>query len=165
MATAIDLDRRGDLFRLDVLDRNVQEFRQIYASPDLYRWIRDVLPTLQPSLSIELSPVEQFFALAEIFCAGDRLTFDRGFKPLTRVTIDGIWELKTQDIRVFGWFHRKDCFIGVVADDATRIKSIGLYQGYANVTTKLFLQQLDLDEPKYIRGDKPHAVVSNFDYP
>ena len=77
--------------------------------------------------------------------------------------MDGVWELKTDDIRVFGWFPRKDCFVGAVADDATRIKTLKLYYGYANVTTKRFLAALDLDHPKCVLGDNPHAVVSNFD--
>jgi hypothetical protein len=47
---------------------------------------------------------------------------------------------------------------------ATRIKKHDLYRGYANVTTRRFRDELDLDNPKYIPGDDPHAVVSNFDH-
>lgn len=164
MATPLVLDSRGVLFKLDVLDINVQEFREIYASPTLHEWIEQVLPSLSSELGIELSPSEQVVALAEIFCGGERLSYGRQFKPLTHIT-DGVWELKTPDVRIFGWFHRKDCFVGAVADDATRIKKIGLYYGYANVTTKDFRNALDLDIPKFVPGDDPHAVVSNFDYP
>jgi hypothetical protein len=144
--------------------KGMQEFRTIYASPQLRDWIDNVLPIMGSSWNIELSPLEQFVALAEIFCSGERLAYGSQFKPLTHI-VDGIWELKTDDIRIFGWFGRKDCFIGVVADDATRIKTHNLYYGYANVTTKRFLDALDLDNPKYIPGDDPHAVVSNFDFP
>lgn len=164
MATVIDLDNRGQLFKLDALEQGAQEFREFYASPQLHDWVNNVLPNLSSSWNIELSPLEQFVALTEIFCSGERLAYDRQFKPLTHIT-DGIWELKTADIRIFGWFKRMDCFIGVVADDATKIKKHNLYYGYANITTKNFLQKLDLDEPKYIPGDDPHAVVSNFDFP
>jgi hypothetical protein len=163
MATPIHLDRAGALFKLDALEPGVQEFREIYTSPDLHRWIGDVLPRLASSWNIELSPLEQFFALSEIFCGGERLSYGTQFKPLTHI-VDGIWELKTDDLRIFGWFHRKDCFVGAVADDATRIKQHDLYYGYVNVTTKGFLNALDLDIPKCIAGDNPYAVVSNFDY-
>jgi hypothetical protein len=162
MATLLDLGERGYLYKLDALEPGVQEFREIYTSPDLYRWIDDVLPQMQSSWGLELSPLEQFVALSEIFCSGDRISYGTQFKPLTHI-VDGVWELKTDDLRVFGWFPRKDCFIGAVADDATRIKTLKLYHGYANVTTKRFLAALDLDSPKCVLGDNPHAVVSNFD--
>ena len=164
MATALDLDHRGDLFKLDALEQGVLELREIYASPVLHGWITNVLPGMVSSWNIQLSPLEQFAALSEIFCSGQRLTYGQQFKPLMHVT-DGIWQLKTDDLRIFGWFNRKDCFIGAVADDATRIKKHNLYHGYANVTTKAFREIIDLDTPKYIPGDDPHAVVSNFDIP
>src|SRR5437762_2711619 len=161
MATLLELDRRGELFKLDALEAGEQEFREFYASPILHGWIRDVLPNMVSSWGIELSPLDQFTAMSEVYCAGERLMFDTQFKPLTHI-VDGVWQLKTDDLRIFGWFPRKDCFIGVVADDATRIKESNLYFGYANVTTKRFLEALDLDEPKYITGKDPHAVVSHF---
>lgn len=163
MATVIDLDRQGALFKLDALEDGEAEHREIYTSPALHAWIVNVLPTLKSSWNVELSPLEQFVALAEIFCAGERLTYDTQFKPLTHIA-DGVWELKTDDIRVFGWFKEKDCFVGAVADDAFKIKKHDLYRGYANVTTKRFRDGLDLDDPKFVAGDDPHAVVSNFDH-
>jgi hypothetical protein len=164
MATVIDLDRAGELFKLDVLEQHVQEFRTIYASPLLRKWITETLPALPSALGLELSPQQQVFDLAELFCSGGRLSYGLQFKPLTHI-VDGIWELKTPDIRIFGWFRQRDCFIGAVADDATKIKKHNLYVGLANVTTRRFRDSLDLDEPKYVTGDDPHAVVSNLDYP
>lgn len=164
MATVIDLDHRGELFKLDALEDGERYHRRIFVSPNLHNWLTNVLPTLESSWGIELSPLEQVVALTEIFCAGERLTYETQFKPLTNVA-DGIWELKTEDVRIFGWFKARDCFIGAVGDDATRIKTHGLYTGYANVTTAMFRNGLDLDQPKFIPGVDPHAVVSNFDYP
>jgi hypothetical protein len=164
MATVLDLDQRGDLHLFEALEPQERYHRRIYASPLLRTWLVNTLPTLQSSWGIELSPQEQFADLSELFCAGERLTYETSFKPLTHIT-DGVWELKTDDIRIFGWFCEKNCFIGAVADDATRIKTHGLYKGYANVTTKQFRDGLDLDNPKFVPGDDPHAVVSNFDYP
>jgi hypothetical protein len=162
MATLLDLRNAGAFSKLDALERGVQEFREFYASPELRRWINGTLPGLQSSWNIELSPLEQFVALAEIFCGGERIAYGTQFKPLNFI-MDGIWELKTPDLRIFGWFPRKDCFVGVVADDATRIKTYKLYHGYANVTVRQFIEALDLDNPKCILGDNPHDVVSNSD--
>jgi hypothetical protein len=85
---------------LDVLEQGVQEFRQFYVSPDLHKWISGVLPASTSAWKIELTPLEQFVDLAETFCAGDRLMYGLQLKPLTHIT-DGIWEIKTPDIRNF----------------------------------------------------------------
>jgi hypothetical protein len=164
MATVLDLVRRGDLHELDVLEPTERAHRRIFTSPALKLWLLNDLPNLKSSWSIELSPLEQFFALADTFCSGERLNYETQFKQLTHIA-DGIWELKTDDIRIFGWFCQKDYFVGVVADDAFHIKKYRLYHAYANVTTKRFIEALDLDSPKFVPGDDPHDVVSNFDYP
>jgi hypothetical protein len=77
---------------------------------------------------------------------------------------DGVWELKTADLRVFGWFHAKDCFLGHCADTAERVKEHRLYTGYVGEVVR-FRDSLPLDEPKYIPGEDPDAVVSNSSYP
>jgi hypothetical protein len=165
MATALDLDRAGLLFRLDPdLEPGVLEFRLIYASLRLKEWIQNDLPALESTWNIELTPQEQLQALVEeVFCPGEPLTFGHQFKPLTHIK-DGIWELKTADLRMFGWFWVKDCFIGSAADLTDRVKRHRLYHGYAGEAAR-FRDGLDLDEPKFIPGDNPHAVVSNFSFP
>jgi hypothetical protein len=164
MATVIELALQGVLTKLDAeLDDGVQELRRIYMGPKLAAWVRDTLPTLQSDRNVETEPVGQFDELAAVFCAGDTLTYDWQFKPLTHVA-DGIWELKTADLRIFGWFPEKDCFIGVIADTKARILEYGLYGPYADVEVAPFRNQIDLDEPKFIPGADPHAVVTDYDY-
>jgi hypothetical protein len=165
MATPLHLDRTGALFKLDPnLGPGVQEFRTIYASPRLKTWIENVLPTLESTWKIELTPQEQLQAFVEeVFCPGEPLTYEHQFKPITHIK-DGIWELKTADLRMFGWFFIKDCFIGSAADLTDNVKRHHLYYGYAGEAAR-FRDGLDLDEPKFVPGDDPHAVVSNFGYP
>ncbi len=165
MATVLELDAAGSLFRFDPdLEQGIQELRCIYVSPRLKRWIDNDLPTLESTWKIELSPQEQFQAFfEEVFCPGEPLTYDWHFKPLTHVG-DGIWELKTADLRIFGWFSAQDCFIGSAANLTDLVKRHRLYRGYAEEAVR-FRDQLDLDPPKFIPGDNPHAVVSNFSYP
>jgi hypothetical protein len=76
---------------------------------------------------------------------------------------DGIWELKTPDLRLFGWFHVKDCFICGALDTAFNVKNSNLYKGYANEVGH-FRDELPLDEPKYLTGDDPSNVVTNYDF-
>ena len=160
MATLHHLVAAGQLIKLDALDERQQEFREIFMSPKLRDWMAKVLSELGSSWKIELTPEEQVFALTEIFAAGRPLAFGTQFNPLRPIK-NGVWELKTADVRIFGWFHRRDRFVAVVADDATRIKQIGLYAGYVGDAVR-FRERLDLDEPKFVPGDDPNDVVSDW---
>lgn len=106
--------------------------------------------------------MQQLDDLMALFCSGDTLTYDWHFKPLNHVE-DGIWELKTTDLRIFGWFPQKDCFIGVIADTKERLLKYQLYGPYAKLEVTPFRNQLDLDLPKFVPGKNPHDVVSDYD--
>jgi hypothetical protein len=161
MATLIQLANSGRLFKLDPeLEVNEQEWRMIYTSPRLKDWIANDLPTLVSKWEIETDPLQQLDALVEEFCSGTTLCFGPQFKPIQHVR-GGIWELKTPDLRIFGWFHVKDCFIGWRAEDTEVVKTHNLYYGLAGEAAH-FRDQLDLDAPKFIPGDNPNAVVSNY---
>jgi hypothetical protein len=165
MATVLDLAQQGTLTKLDpAFDGSAQELRRIYLGPKMVRWINEVLPALESDRNVETEPVGQFDDFASVFCSGETLTYDWQFKPLSYVE-DGIWELKTADLRIFGWFSQKDCFIAVIADTKARILEFNLYKPYANTEVAPFRDRLDLDEPKFVPGDDPHAVVTDYDFP
>src|SRR5262245_23368864 len=131
MATVVELDARSDLFRYDpCLPPNQQEFRCLYGSPRFVAWVENTLPTLGSRWGVEQSPLEQFDALMEVYASGEPLTFGWKFKPLVHLA-EGVWELKTADLRVFGWFSARDCFIANVADTKDRIRLHKMYKGYA----------------------------------
>lgn len=164
MATLIELLDDGQVSQIDpALGPRQQEFRRLYVLPDLQKWLEEDLPTLGSTWNIEQSPQEQLDALIAIYCSGDTLTYQRAFKPLNNIA-DGIWEMKTADLRVFGWFPHKDHFIGVSADLTEQIKHLNLYRPYCEEAIRR-RDKLELDEPKFIQGDDPNAVVSNFDFP
>lgn len=164
MATILDLERSYELYKLDpALDFDEQEWRTIYVLPRTRKWIETDLLGLVSSWNSELSPAQQLDGLIWVFGSGQPLTYGEQFKPLTHIR-DGVWELKTADLRLFGWFKKKDCFIGAAIDDATKIKKFNLYYGYVGEVVR-FRDSLDLDAPKFIAGDNPHDVVSDFNYP
>ena len=88
---------------------------------------------------------------------------DHRFKPLNHLS-EGVWELKTADVRIFGWFAVKDCFIGTDGDLKRNIIDRNLYRPYAEQAAR-FRSLLDLDEPKFVTGEDPRNVVSDFYYP
>src|SRR5579872_1804666 len=160
MATLIDLSGpTGPLFKLDALEASQQEFRCIYLSKKLQNWMVNDLPNLQATWQTELTCQEQVLELMEMFCAGDPLDSSTQFHALRPID-RGVWELKTGDVRIFGWFPKKDHFIGVVAHDAFRVKYHDLYHGLVGEVVR-YRNALDLDAPKFIPGDDPHAVVSD----
>jgi hypothetical protein len=164
MATVQELDAAGALHRLDpALSHDQFEDRFIYVSTGLKDWLQQQLPNIGSTWDIETTPAEQFDALLEVYASGEALTFGWQFRPLNPIG-DGVWELKTADLRIFGWFHRQDCFIGVCADTKERIQQHGLYAGYRNAVVQ-FRNACQLNEPKFIPGDDPNAVVSNYDIP
>jgi len=164
MATLLQLAAKAELYRLDPqLSANQQELRVLFASLRFTKWARDELPALGSTWNIETSPVEQMDAFMETYASGETLSFRRAFSPISHIRY-GAWELKTADLRLFGWFAARDCFVAVMADTAERVKLHRLYHGYAGEVVR-FRDAIDLDEPKYVAGDDPDAVVSNFCYP
>jgi hypothetical protein len=115
--------------------------------------------------NIEESPAQQLDALTAVFVGGEPLAFRWQFKALARVPhLDGIWYLKTADVRLFGWFPCRDCFIATSVAVADLAKRLGLYRPLGEEVARI-RAALPLDEPKFISGDDPNAVVSNFTYP
>lgn len=164
MATLWELREQGKLFRLDPgLPDGELENRPVYLSPKLKDWMEKTLPGLESDWDAELTPAEELAQLFETFCGGTTLSFDKDFKPLF-YRRDGAWELRTIDLRIFGWFPQKDHFLGVVANTAKFIHAHDLTNGYAGEVCD-FRDGLNLDDPKFVPGRNPNDVVSNFSDP
>lgn len=164
MATIIHLAQQEQVFKLDAaLSWREQEERRIYVFPGVRAWMMDTLPDEVSGWNIELSPLEQLDNFLEKYCSGKELMFEREIRPLRHID-HGIWELKTADVRLFGWFHTIDCFICTHGNTAHNTKIHDLYRGYRDNAVWL-RDQLDLDEPKFISGDDPNDVISAFCYP
>lgn len=160
MATLLELEQRGDVVRfVPSLAWNEYEDRRIFLLPHAKDWIENVLPTLGSTWNIEISPEEQLDTLFYDFCSGKALAVGKRFSKL-HPRENGIWELKTADLRVFGWFQPKDCFLVTACNGAEVIKHHKLYRGYCDDAVRL-RNNLDLNEPKYVSGDDPNDVVSD----
>ena len=164
MATVLELVLAQKLFKLDpALEANEREWRWMYALPDFKTRAENDLPTWVSQWQTEQSPTQQMDAFVEVYCSGETITYGQQFKPLIHLG-DGAWQLKTPDLRLFGWFHKRNCFIGGAIDTAYKVKNHNLYAGYVGAIVRL-RTQLDLDEPKFVAGDDPNVVVSNYNYP
>jgi hypothetical protein len=126
----------------------------------LKNWMLNDLPGLVSDRQVEQSPAEQVDARLSVFCAGGIISYTEHLREIRPVK-DGVWEIKTADIRIFGWFYARDCFVGHVGDTKYRIKQHQLYNGYCGEVVR-FRNALNLDEPKFIAGSDPKNVISNF---
>lgn len=165
MATIQHLREQGVLHKIDpALDDDEQENRYIYASDAVVEFLANGLPALQSFWGTETDPSQDLDALVAEFASGLPIGFDHQVKAFRRRCLDvlqgGVWYLKTPDLRIFGWFPHRDCFVAVFADTFENVKGKDLYEGRRNQVIQ-FRNALDLDAPKFIAGGDPHAVVSN----
>ena len=160
MATLLELIADGRLVKLDPqLGKHELEERQIFLLPQTAIAVTKLLETMESEWDIESTPAEQLDELVYHFVTGGQLDYPRQFHVLDHAR-DGVWQLKTQDLRLFGWFPTKDCFICSDITNANEIKRLHQYSGYCEQTW-FRREKLDLDEPKYIDGMEPKDVVSN----
>jgi hypothetical protein len=164
MATLLELESQGFLVRLvPSLGLRELEQRQIYVTPTAEKWLIGKLPILTARWTSEYTPYEQVGALFVEFCGGSKLQHGEQFHVM-KPSGHGVWELKTADVRLFGWFCVKDVFIIVSCEEAVRLKSTkpgqpSRYQQSLEHVRK-YRDNLRLDEPKAIYGEDPNGVVS-----
>lgn len=164
MATIAKLIADGALFEIEAdLDPGVQPQRYLYAIPDFRRFLNS-LPTLESCWHIEQTPEEQFDDLLNEFLGTEPLATGWRFGPLYPARgkpWPGVWELKTPDLRVFGWFCSKDHFVAVDGCDATKVKEYELYGGFRDAVIRC-RDVLPLDEPKFVGEENYEDVISLF---
>ena len=157
MATLQTLAARGVVEQIEVDLGAAQPDRLLYGSPRFINWLGRTAPQLQRDWHGRLSPDEQLYDLFRRFLSGGRLEYENEFHELKPLELD-VWELKTTDVRIFGWFVGKCVFVAVSADLKNRITELGLYPGYRDEVVR-FRDKLDLDEPKYQPGASYEDVL------
>jgi hypothetical protein len=161
MSTLVELTEKGVLVRFDPdLGSGVFEQRRLYLLARVPGQIAERIEGTTSDRHLETMPYEQLDALLSEYCEGEELAFSTQFKcmrPLDR----GIWTLKTPDVRIFGWFHEKDCFICSAVDAAWRVKEVPLYRGYIDEAVR-FRDEIFGPGSGYVAGVEPDDVISNW---
>ncbi len=161
MATILELVARGDLEKLDPqLDPDEQEFRLVYFVRRVSDALTAQLGQMQSLLNIEQSPAEQLDEILYNFTSGKPLGYPRDFHEMYHRG-EGFWELRTADVRVFGFFARKDCFVCTDVADKNRLAQYRLTSQYIE-QGKRRRADLDLDPPGWIESVEPRDVVSDW---
>ena len=139
---------------------NRREFadRKLYLSLEASDWLERELPGLTSAAGAVEKPSEQVRALFRRFVTGKDLNNSRTLHVM-RPEADGIWELKTIDLRFFGWFPQRDVFIIACVETMERLKDPAIRDPYRNrfVEARVFQERLDLP---IIKGGSLDKVVS-----
>jgi hypothetical protein len=133
--------------------------RLLYATPGFVQWVRERLEKSEASpLGSDTSPVEQLDYLFYSFIAGRPLVYSRQFRAI-KAERNAVWELKTPDFRVFGWFAKKDCFVAVFGDWTDHVKDYDLYRGY-RLEIRRLRRELGVADALCVEGVDPEDVLS-----
>ena len=161
MPTITDLVDSGVIVRIEVeLAPRDQPLRLLYGTPQFVDWLREVLAgRVWPAQCLgQASPAEQIDDLFHSFLSGEPLVFTRQFRAI-RAEENAVWELKTPDVRVFGWFMARDCFVAVFGNWADTIKDHDLYRGY-RIAIRRLRRELGVDATLCVKGVAPDDVLS-----
>jgi len=162
MSSLVRLVEEGLLVRLDpALGPGVLEVRRLYMLPRVIRQIEERVRGTASDRHLETEPEAQMDGLLADFCEGIELDTGTQFKCL-RPVAEGVWELKTSDLRLFGWFHARDCFIWcAVAAKWKLLETPGLVFGYVREAARI-REELFGQDAQFVRGESPDDVISNW---
>lgn len=155
MPTARQLASNGGPLQLwpPRLALGAEVVRSIYIGELAGQWIHENLKTLKSDGVFEgvETPSQQ---LADVF---RRLMVNEpihNFRPKTLIEHpDWIHELRTPDLRIFGWFWRRRDFIASVISTKRKLADRNItYQGCI-AQCCAHRNSLDLDPPKFIHGE------------
>ena len=154
MATTKQLVDSGRLVKVEgnLLPHQLPQ-RCIYALPRAIRWMNNDLPTIRTDGVVEgaLEPLEQADALINDFLSGIPPDMWVMAPHLMHPHENGVWELRTPDLRFFGWFWRRGIFILSAIGTAEMCKQRNLYHGYQTQCLH-DMRALDLDPPCFTDG-------------
>lgn len=159
MATLEELEREKLLirFRPQRLARHEFEDRQLWCYPEVVEWLLVELPKYEAFYAENQAPQLQARALMKSFVLGHEFIEERMFWKM-RPYEDDVFELKSADIRLFGWFVRPKVFVVACCDVFESVHAEkGVHAKHRDsVVGKRSL--LPLDEPKYAQGARAEDV-------
>jgi hypothetical protein len=143
------------LFEMNL--QGLRATREMYLTPAVKTVICTDLRSWKSEWDTSETPFRQFSSLMDRYLTGERLNFEESMHVMNPVA-DGIWELITADLRIFGWFYRKNVFIATAINLARVIKTHNLYAGYKGEALR-FRENVKLAPPKCVPGGNINDVV------
>ena len=160
MPTLEELVEVNAISRIEVeMGVREQPMRLLYGTPSFIDWLTEILAGAQPRNRLgEATPAEQVDELFYDFLRGLPLLPLRQFRFI-RAEKNAVWELKTPDIRIFGWFLKKDCFVCVFGNWVDLVKDHDLYRGY-RIAIRRLRREFNIGDDLCVQGVAPSDVLS-----
>lgn len=167
MTTLQSLTDAGSIIKIDLgSDNGASNWRILYGTPKFIDWLNQRIESDEPSpRGLDLSLSEQLDALFYAYLSGQTLVHSQQFKLLAP-NENNVWELKTGDLRIFGWFLQKDCFLCVFGELADKVKGRGewaafgsLYPGFRNEVVRI-RAEMGCTAVLCVQGSNPNDVIS-----
>lgn len=165
MATLEELIKQG-LLREHTPDMEQWEMpeRHLYLTTEFGVWRETVLEPAARLRGRNLVPYEQVEQLFYEYVLGKPMAYSVGYRKLDPHG-QHIWELKTEDMRVFGWFVKKKYFVATSGEfkdklsrEKQKVSTNKLYKPFIEGVWN-FREALDLDQPKFISGIAYHDIL------
>ncbi len=139
-----------------------QAERRFYFTRRFKEWFDQEMPLIAPTFwGGDVPTKEQINGIIKSFVAGEDLYLPEQLHIVDPAAF-GIWELKTGDIRIFGWFPEYDTFIASTAGDATELHQGMKWSYYCKCMWVVSERKLlDLNEPKFRAGGRRHDVFGS----
>jgi hypothetical protein len=161
MATLTTLVEQRQLVRVTVpLRRNQFHDRILYAFPQCVEWMRnDVGKLTTGRLQSDRTPLEQLHSRLREWMADEPMRLGTMFSRM-RPRTDYVCELKTDDLRIFGWMYQPKKFIAVFGDYADDYKIPTQIKSYDDAVRKVVEARanLPLDGDKFVKGNLDEHV-------
>ena len=158
--TIATLIEAGAIIRIEVeLAPREQPTRLLFGTPGFIRWLEERVNSDDKSpLLADSTPAEQLDNLFYTFISGRPLIYSRQFRSV-RAEKNAVWELKTPDLRIFGWFMMRDCFVAAFGDWTNHVKDHDLYRGY-RIEVRRLRRELQVEGTLCVEGGEPGDVLS-----
>ena len=158
MSTPANLAQSGLLipYRLSADHPGLPE-RMLYLSAKMEIWMDSVLPYLPRDRCAQMLPLEQVEAIFESYISDPHFS---GVGLIQRIspTPKGVVEMKTVDVRIFGWFWRPGQIIvhhGGLKKNLKDTEAVNLIR--EDVVS--YRNSLNLDHPPFTTSDHIHALL------
>ncbi|HZL59844.1 MAG TPA: hypothetical protein VFC38_09090 [Stellaceae bacterium] len=128
----------------------------ICLSPECDAWLSNHLIGTPRFSGRKLTAYDQVDQILYDFVIGRPMAYSVHYRKLEPVG-SHVWELKTVDVRLFGWFCKKGHFVVVCGSLKNKLRK---NKNYAPFIAKViaFRKALDLDEPKAITGTNHNDI-------
>lgn len=133
--------------------------RKIYAYPECIEWMRRVPTMVTGRVASDFTPQEQLVERFRQWMSGQPMEYGRMFHDMEPRT-DNVWEMKTADLRIFGWMYKPREFIAVRGGYTDDYKEPTKAKNYADDRREVVKARdaLPLDGDRFVSGDFDELV-------